>query len=198
MFKVLRFLCVLMSLSIYSQEEPQVLPFYQIPAYPESYTPGNVNARYIDGLGYRYYWASKDLTDKNLSYRPSVENRDIMETLQHIYNLSVMIVNGTTQRVNETSTSTSSSTSYQELRTNTLLNFKQAREQLIGLSNEEVAALKIIFGSGDKRQEIPFWHMMNGPIADAIYHTGQLVTMRRSAGNPMDARVNVFSGKTAE
>ena len=29
---------------------------------------------------------------------------------------------------------------------------------------------------------------------DAIYHTGQIVSFRRTTGNPIDSSVNVFMG----
>jgi len=40
--------------------------------------------------------------------------------------------------------------------------------------------------------------MLNGMISDCIYHTGQIVLMRRSNGNPIDPNVNVFIGKNRE
>lgn len=181
---------------MHSQETTKKLPYHQIPEYPEEYTSGNVNARYIDGLGYRYYWATKDLTNENLSYRPSQEGRTIQETLEHLYGLSVMILNGTTS--SENTSPLKKDYSYKELRSRTLLNFKKASNQLADKSAQEIAALKIVFGTGDTVQEVPFWHMFNGPIADAIYHTGQIVTLRRSAGNPMNPNVNVFMGITGE
>ena len=30
-------------------------------------------ARMTQGLGYRYYWATKDLREEDLNYRPSAE-----------------------------------------------------------------------------------------------------------------------------
>jgi hypothetical protein len=30
----------------------------------------------------------------------------------------------------------------------------------------------------------PFWHLINGPMADALTHTGQISSFRRLAGNP--------------
>jgi hypothetical protein len=30
----------------------------------------------------------------------------------------------------------------------------------------------------------PFWHMINGPFADALTHVGQINAFRRLAGNP--------------
>ena len=37
------------------------LPYYQIPDYPSSYNAATVAARTIDGLGFRYYWATEGL-----------------------------------------------------------------------------------------------------------------------------------------
>ena len=47
------------------------LPFKSIPEYPDNYKSGNIIQRMIQGLGYRYYWATEGLTDKDLKYRPS-------------------------------------------------------------------------------------------------------------------------------
>ena len=46
------------------------LPFKSIPQYPDNYKSGNIIQRMIQGLGYRYYWATEGLTDKDLKYRP--------------------------------------------------------------------------------------------------------------------------------
>jgi hypothetical protein len=46
------------------------LPYYEIPDYPESYTAGAVAARMLDGLGFRYYWATEGLRDEDLVFRP--------------------------------------------------------------------------------------------------------------------------------
>lgn len=40
----------------------------------------------------------------------------------------------------------------------------------------------------------PFWHIINGPLSDALTHVGQINSFRRLAGNPVP-RVNVFAGK---
>lgn len=52
--------------------------------------------------------------------------------------------------------------------------------------------------NGGKRSEFPFWNMLNGPIADALWHVGQVVSFRRSSGNPFNSKVSVFSGKVRE
>jgi hypothetical protein len=56
-------------------------------------------------------------------------------------------------------------------------------------------SFKIIFKSNNGISEYPFWNNLNGPIADAIWHTGQVVLLRRSSGNPFNSKVSVLSGK---
>ena len=46
------------------------LPYDKIPDAPESYTAGSVVSRMIDGLGFRYYWATDGLRTEDLQYRP--------------------------------------------------------------------------------------------------------------------------------
>ncbi len=76
------------------------LPYYEIPEYPETYTAGTVAARMVDGLGFRYYWATEGLRDEDLAYKPSEEARTTAETIDHIYGLSKVIVNSTLKKPN--------------------------------------------------------------------------------------------------
>ena len=69
------------------------LPLQEIPAYPSDPSSGNVIARMVQGLGYRYYWATQDLRAEDLSYRPSADASSSLETLQHIYGLAEVIAN---------------------------------------------------------------------------------------------------------
>jgi hypothetical protein len=46
--------------------------------------------------------------------------------------------------------------------------------------------------------EFPFWNQLNGPIADALWHCGQVISFRRSSGNPYNSKASVFSGKVRE
>ena len=46
----------------------------------------------IDGLGFRYYWATHGLRPEDLNYKPSETNRTIEETIDHIYNLSLSFI----------------------------------------------------------------------------------------------------------
>ena len=52
-------------LTTITQAQNMELNFKEIPAYPASYSAGNVVVRIIDGLGYRYYWATDGLRSED-------------------------------------------------------------------------------------------------------------------------------------
>ena len=151
----------------------------------------------IDGLGYRYYWATEGLTAKDLNYKPSEDARTMLETLQHLYGLSLTIVNAPQNKVNIRPMDFTLF-SFEELREKTLVNLEKASALTNGKTAEDLKGFKVIFQRGENQSEFPYWNMLNGPIADAIYHTGQLVVFRRASGNPVNAGMNVFIGKTKE
>ena len=173
------------------------LPYYQIPSYPETYTPGTVAARMIDALGFRYYWATEGLREEDLKFRPNAQARSSMETLDHIHGLSKVIVNASDQKANEPGPDEKRLT-FEQKRAKTLQNFKRASDLLKAHGGHEVEDFKIVYGSGEKTTEFPFWNLINGPIADAIWHVGQIVSFRRSSGNPFNSKVSVFHGKLTE
>lgn len=175
----------------------QELPYSQIPDYPEDYSSGNVVARMIDGLGYRYYWASKDLRKSDLKYKPSDDGRTTMETLQHIYGLSIAIVNAPKGEPNMRPIDLTGH-SYQELREMTLQNLKEASNLVSGKTSKDIDSYAVVFKRGERQSDFPFWNLINGQISDAIYHTGQIVMMRRASGNPIHPKVDVFMGKNRE
>lgn len=167
------------------------LPYAEIPPYPEKYTATTVAARMIDGLGFRFYWATEGLRAEDLAYKPSEEGRTSRQTLDHVYDLSKVIVNATTKTAN--GSSEKDTLSFDEIRKATLLNFKKASDIL--LKAEYLEELKIIFKNDYGSSEYPFWNNINGPIEDAVWHTGQIVLLRRASGNPFNSKVSVFSGK---
>ena len=170
------------------------LPYYQIPDYPEKYTSETVAARMVDGLGFRYYWATEGLREADLNYRPGDEARTSKETLQHIYELTKIIVNTTGQQPT-VFPHEDKDLSYHQLRERTLLNIQKASEQLKLSTKNDLNEFKMVFQSGDKKTEYPFWNLLNGPIADAIWHVGQVVSFRRSSGNPINSKAEVLLGK---
>lgn len=164
--------------------------YYEIPEYSDAYTPGTVAGRVVDGLGFRYYWASEGLTTENLEYRPSAEARNLSETIDHIYGLTKFILNAIGQapeKKKDLDTMT-----YEEKRANTLVYIKRISETLKNSEVSDLDGYMVKLGNGEI---FPFWNLLNGPIADAIYHVGQIVTLRRSSGNPINQNISVLRGR---
>lgn len=172
---------------------PRHLPFYQIPDYPESFSAPNVIARTIEGLGYRYHWATKGLTEEDLAYKPSEDSRSAGETLEHLHGLTSFIANTISNKPNMRPRPAGPET-WPDRRKETLDNLKLASDLLREM--DSIEGLKIKFQRGENTSEMSLWHLFNGPIADALYHVGQIVAYRRASGNPMHPGVNVFMGKT--
>ena len=173
------------------------LPYAEIPPAPEQFTAGSTVARTIDGLGYRYYWATDGLTAAQLNYEPGNEGRKTADVLEHLHGLSIMILNATLQRPNINSVS-STPTNFDELRAATLRNFYRASQILRTATTEDLANFNIVFQRGEKQSSFPFWNVLNGPLSDALTHVGQIVSYRRSAGLPQNPKVNVFAGKNRQ
>ena len=179
------------SLNVSSSAQSE-LPYKEIPSYPANYTQSTVVSRMIDGLGYRYYWATENLRALDLDFKPDTLARSTFETMEHIYGLSFMILNASKNQVNERRDPVQMTA--KDLRLATLYNLKSASEAMALVENLD--ELTILFEGSTGREALPFWHVLNGPLADAIYHTGQMVSFRRTSGNPMNPKVNVFMGKT--
>jgi hypothetical protein len=179
-----------------TQAMSQELPFRQIPDYPESMNEATVLARFVEGLGYRYYWATEGLREQDLSFKPSPDARSTRETIEHLYGLArftLYTVRGDTIIFDQEY----ESNTFQDLRKQTL-NMLAEASTLLRSENYEATSITFPKASDGSGRSLPYWHLMNGPVSDALYHTGQVVSFRRSSGNPMNPNVNVFLGKTAE
>lgn len=190
-YRIYFLLIYVFSLNVSSSAQSE-LPYKEIPSYPANYTQGTVMSRMIDGLGYRYYWATENLRTSDLDFKPETLARSTFETMEHIYGLSFMILNASKNQVNERRDPVQMTAN--DLRLATLYNLKSASEAMALVENLD--ELTILFEGSTGREALPFWHVLNGPLADAIYHTGQMVSFRRTSGNPMNPKVNVFMGKT--
>ena len=168
------------------------LPFSEIGDYPNEFSQSNIVSRMIEGLGYRYYWATKSLNDNDLNYKPSDDSRTTFEVIKHIHELTIMI---SSSFENKTVDFPSEQYDYKSLREKTLLNLKYIHEEL--KSSPDFSKLSISFQRGDSTMSFPFWNQINGPISDALWHCGQVVMNRRASGNPLQKGVNVFIGKTS-
>ena len=185
----------LFTLSINAQTDKKEidLPFSEIGEYPTDFSQANIISRMIEGLGYRYYWATKSLTENDLNYKSSEDARSTIQIIEHIYSLTMMISSSFEKKEFKFDSVTYN---YDELRTKTLLKLKYIHDEL--RSNPDFSQLFIKFERGGTKMEFPFWNQINGPISDALWHCGQVVMNRRSSGNPLKAGVKVFVGKTSK
>ncbi len=175
----------------------QELPFKQIQDYPADFGPGNVMVRMVDALGFRYYWATQGLTQSDVAFKPVEEGRNVIETLQHICSMSETLLNAPNAAPNVRPDNVSE-LSFEELRKKTLTNLDKARALYVGKQAEDFESFKIVYQRGEKMADFSFWYMLNGMLSDCIYHTGQIVMMRRMNGNPINPKVNQFLGKVRQ
>lgn len=176
---------LLVSVITTAQNEEEKLPYYEIPEHAENYTAGTVASRMIDGLGFRYYWATEGLRAEDLVYKPSESGRTTAETIDHLFNLSNFVLNAIIKDGERTS---KEDLSFEEKRKRTLQNFEKASDILRNMDDV----------SKFDNDRFPFWNIINGPISDALWHCGQVVMLRRASGNPFNSKVSVFNGKLRE
>ena len=168
--------------------------YAEIPTYPETYTAGTVLGRLMDGIGFRYRWATEGLTQRDLVFRPAESSRSLRETLDHIHGLIDMIgVAFSGERYS--SPESSQALPLEELRRMTLEKIKTLSERFKATPAEQLVDMPIKMRRGERDTDFPFWNAINGPMADILYHLGQVVSHRRAAGNPIDPGVRVFIGK---
>ncbi|MBS1542475.1 MAG: hypothetical protein JST14_02470 [Bacteroidetes bacterium] len=185
-------------LAVVSQSYGQgELPYREIPDYPPTYTAGTVAARVLDGLGFRYYWATEGLRPEDLGFQANKDGRTTLETITHIHDLTWTIINAARSQPND-NTVAKPTLSFEEMRKKTLENIRDASEILKKATDKQVSELKVIFKNEKGITEFPFWNELNGPIADALWHTGQVVSYRRGSGNPYNAKASVFTGKVRQ
>lgn len=162
--------------------------YYEIPEAPKAYTPSAVAARLVDGLGFRYYWGTEGLRQEDLSFQPSDSARTLSETIDHIHGLTQVLLNAVNERAHKSIDL--EGLSYEEKRMRTLANIREASE-ILKKEETDLEKYEMIFSENSK---FPFWNLLNGPIADAIHHNGQIITMRRINGNPIYDKISVLRG----
>jgi len=188
------FFILALSLNFLYMNSQENLPFYEISNYPESYSEAEIVGRMIDGMGFRYYWATEGLREEDLNFRLPNDSRSSIETVVHIYDLSNMILN--TALNSPIEKKSIEGMEFKEIREKTLFNLKEASDIFKKTKNFEDHS--IVFLRNSKKVEYPFWNQLNGPIEDAVWHCGQIVAFRRASGNPISKKISVFTGKVKE
>jgi hypothetical protein len=153
--------------------------FHEIPDYPENMSGTSVLVRLLDGLGFRFRWSTEGLSHENYQFRPAPDCMSVEELVKHVWGLVNWVCQS--MRLNKFGKQDDISL----VRRSVLEMIHALREALLSMSDEELAAIQI--------RELPFWHIVNGPLADALTHIGQINSFRRLAGNPTP-KANVFRG----
>jgi hypothetical protein len=154
--------------------------FYNIPDYPDYVSAGSILTRFFDGLGFRFYWATEGLSEPEYRFRPSEDCMSIGELIRHIWRLVNWINTSISDRSFERPDKTD------ETIDQILEIVYHLREFSLDLSEKDLNETEI-----DNR---PFWHIINGPLSDALTHVGQINSFRRLAGRPV-RKAQVFTGK---
>jgi len=157
--------------------------FDEISQYPDDVSGATVLVRLLDGLGFRFRWATHGLSDDDYAFRPAPDCMSIEELVRHVWGL----VNWVYQSVE---TPRFRKQDDIRLARKSILEMLQAlREALLSMDDDKLGGVSIY--------ERPFWHIINGPMADALTHVGQINSFRRLAGNPTPG-ANVFMGLPPE
>ncbi len=162
------------------------LPYTTLPTAPERIDACGVLMRLVDGLAFRYRWATEDLPPEAPDWRSSADAMTFGEVVVHIHKLARFVHT----ILDDSHVAESLDTSDLEiLRRATLSELAATRAVLASSHDDSLAAVRIA-----RKNDASFWHVINGPLADALTHVGQLNTWRRQFGHPAP-RADVFFGR---
>jgi hypothetical protein len=153
--------------------------FNRIPPYPETVSGTTTIVRLLDGLGFRFRWSTEGLTDEDYGFRPAPDCMSIEELVGHVWGL----VNWVSQSVGLDGSERGDEAAITRGRVLEIIH--AIRDALCSMSDEDLKETTI--------RGMPFWHIINGPISDALTHVGQINSFRRLAGNPTP-KAHVFTG----
>jgi hypothetical protein len=139
----------------------------------------------VEGLAFRYRWATENLSEENIKFKPHPTSMSIEEVNAHIFDL----VDSTNRVFGGEKQNKDSLNSFHKLRTKSLNILADLSERLKEMSDEDLSEIE-----KNTSRKLPFWYWINGPLADALTHVGQITSWRRIAGNPQLKGVNVFIG----
>lgn len=165
------------------------LPYRELPPAPAELRGATALVRLVDGLGFRYRWATEGLRDEHLAFRSAPDAMTLGEVLDHMLRLVEWVERTVAQ--DSARRREPRPDRVDALRRRTLEALLALRAHLLETSDERLAALTIT-GSRSRGPQ-PFWSAINGPLADFLTHVGQVTTWRRQAGAPAPA-ADVFRG----
>jgi hypothetical protein len=162
---------------------PSMESYRVIPEYPPKISAGTILTRLLDGLGFRFYWATEGLRKADYEFRPSQDCMSVEELVRHTWGLVNWVV------ISATDNKYRRPAEAERIREQVLEMVLFLRDEMSNISVGELSETTI-----DGRS---FWHIINGPIADTLTHVGQINSFRRLSGNPVP-KANVFTGTPPE
>ena len=165
----------------------QELPFEDISKTPNDLTATNTLLRMVEGLAFRYRWATENLSEENIKFKPHPTSMSVEEVNAHIFDL----VDSTNRVFGGEKQNKDSLNSFHKLRIKSLNILADLSERLKEMSDEDLSEIE-----KNTSRKLPFWYWINGPLADALTHVGQITSWRRIAGNPQLKGINVFIGNS--
>lgn len=176
--------------------------FDALPAPPTDLPDAcNVLARLVEGLGFRYRWAVDGLGAEDMDFRAAEGCMSLGQLLDHLRFLARWVERNVVAAAEGTEPVTYPSCCEglpdpagdpAAFATQTLGAWASLRDQLLRLDAAGLARVQLI--GGKEPTAFPVWNMINGPLADALTHVGQLNAWRRQLGKP-GPRHDVFRGR---
>ena len=163
------------------------LPYHEIPPPPGEVRGAAVMARLVDGLGFRLRWATEGLRPQDLDFRPGADSMTLRELLHHVGRL----IGWLDQHLGGPPLADLPA-DFEAQRAAALGRLVALRARLLERPDGDLSA-RTITGKAESAPQ-PFWSMINGPLADALTHVGQINAWRRLSGNP-SPRADVFRGR---
>lgn len=157
------------------------MEFDELRGYPEKHDVNGVLVRVVNALGYRFHWATEGLRPEDYAFSPGCECFTIGQLVGHVWGLSYWM----REELGDMAEFQERPKDPEAVRED-VFNHLAALRRLFQRTEAEALFAKTMGGH-------PFWHLINGPLADALTHTGQITSFRRLNGNPVPPH-NVFLG----
>ena len=168
--------------------------YKKLPTPKDTINVTSIISQQLQGLGFRYYWATQGLRLDDLNYRTTAGSRSIFETMEHIYSLCFTVAS-TFEGLAVQRPLKPLEMDGAKLRLKTLTLIQRAEDYISSNNAVTLEDRRIVFKTSKGEMSYPFLYLINGPLSDALTHVGQVLTLRRANGNPQDAGVNVFLGQ---
>ena len=147
-----------------------------MPAPADDISGAAVLAHAIDSAGFRFHWATENLPEEALGFRPSPGSMGLGALLEHLEQLA-----GWLQKTLTGTVALKNGSGLVPTRTNILASLSASSAAVRAMTPAELKAVTLARRSGEP---MPVWNLIHGPIADFLTHVGQVTAWRRLANCP--------------